>query len=180
MPIISAIRDIVETNFTVTFTVIIALVALVSPIIVAIINNIHHTKIRKLELESQMEQRQFDVYYSDKVKAFTNLTNSGGTLITEIGNGNSYRDIYIHFHNALLLCNEENQSLIIEFVEFVNKQLMSAEKPSHEWELEYLYKLSALTVSLNNELCTTADSIKRLYMQPRCLSAILQKVAKRK
>lgn len=180
MPIISSIRDLVKTDFTVTFTVIIALVAFIPPIFVAIFNNIHHTKIRKLELEKQMEQRQFDVYYSDKVKAFTNLTNSGGTLITEIGNGNSYRDIYIHFHNALLLCNQENQSLIIQLIEFVNKQLMSAEKPSHEWELEYLSKLSALTVSLNNELCTTADSIKKLHMPPLRTSAIWQKLTTQK
>lgn len=179
MPIISATGNLVKADFTVTFAIILSFVAFISPIFVAVINNAHNTKIKKLELINQMEQRQFDVYYSDKAKAFANLINSAGTLITEIGSGNSYKNIYIYFYNALLLCNEENQSLIIQLVEFVNKQLMSGEKPTHEWELEYLSKLSALTVSLNNELCTTADSIKKLHMPPHQTNTKKQKEQKR-
>lgn len=158
----TALRNLFETNFSLTITSIIALVALFSPICVAIINNLHHTKIRKIELQNQTEQKQFEIYYSDKVTAFTNLTSTAGKLITDIDNGKNYTDIYMNFHNALLLCNAENQSLITDFVSFVNTQLMSGQKPTKEWEKEYLSKLSTLSISLNNELCTTAQSIKRL------------------
>lgn len=158
----TALRDLFETNLSLTITSIIALVALFSPICVAIINNLHHTKIRKIELQNQVEQKQFEIYYADKVKAFTKLTNAAGKLITQVTLGQSYTDIFTDFHNALLLCNAENQSLITNFVSFVNAQLMSGQKPSQEWEKEYLLRLSTLSISLNNELCTTAQNIKRL------------------
>lgn len=157
-----ALKNLIETNLSLTVTSIIALIALLSPICVAIINNVHHTKIKKMELKNQMEQKQFEIYYSDKVKAFTNLTSYAGKLITEIKDGNSYANIFINFHNALLLCNSKNQMLIVDFVTFVNTQLMSSQKPTKDWEAEYLSKLSALSISLNNELCSTADNIRNL------------------
>lgn len=158
----TALRNLFETNFSLSITAIIALMALFSPICVAVINNIHHTKIRKIELQNQAEQKQFEIYYADKVKAFSKLTNATGKLITQVTLGQSYTDIFTDFHNALLLCNAENQSLITDFVSFVNTQLMSGQKPSQEWEKEYLSRLSTLSISLNNELCTTAQNIKHL------------------
>ena len=83
--------------------------------------------------------------------------------MTGIGDGESYTDIYVHFHNALLLCNDDNKFYINDLVETVNKQLMSGEKPDLKWEAEYIAKLSELSTSLNKELMSTADSIKRLY-----------------
>lgn len=156
----TTLRNLIETDFTLTITSIIALVALLSPICVALINNAHHAKIRKIELQNQLEQKQFEIYYADKVKAFTNLTSHAGKLVTEVNSGQSYTDIFTHFHNALLLCNIENQLLITDFVTFVNTQLMSGQKPTKDWEKEYLSKLSALSISLNSELCTTAQNIK--------------------
>lgn len=59
-----------ELNLTVTISVIIALVALVSPIAVAIINNRYQARLRKMELQHDLEVKQMDVYYSEKKQAF--------------------------------------------------------------------------------------------------------------
>lgn len=40
-----------EIDLSLSISVILALCAIVSPILVAIINNIHHTKVRKLEIQ---------------------------------------------------------------------------------------------------------------------------------
>ena len=42
-----------QIDLTVSISVILALVATVSPILTSIINNMHHTKIRKLELKQE-------------------------------------------------------------------------------------------------------------------------------
>ena len=68
-------------DVTWTITAIIAVSSFLSPIAVAIINNMHNTKMRKIELEHDEYIRwlnfqqstiinQFNVYYSDKKNAF--------------------------------------------------------------------------------------------------------------
>lgn len=62
-----------ELNLTITISVIIALIALISPIAVAIINNRYHMKLRKMELQYEISTKQMDVYYSDKKQAYDNF-----------------------------------------------------------------------------------------------------------
>lgn len=45
--------SIVSLDATITISVIVALCAIISPVLTALINNCHHTKIRKLELQQQ-------------------------------------------------------------------------------------------------------------------------------
>lgn len=70
-----------EINITWTITAIIAVSSFLSPIVVAIINNRHHARLRKMELEHDeyirwldLQQtttvKQFDIYYADKKKIF--------------------------------------------------------------------------------------------------------------
>lgn len=61
-----------QIDLTVTISVILALAAIVSPIATALINNAHHTKIRKMELEYEEKrnsrehvQKIFDSYLSN-------------------------------------------------------------------------------------------------------------------
>ena len=69
-------------EITWTITAIIAVSSFISPIFVAIINNKHQIKMRRLELEhdeymrqldlqQQTMVRQFDIYYADKKSCFS-------------------------------------------------------------------------------------------------------------
>lgn len=54
-------------------TAIIALAAIISPILVAVINNSHQSKIKAQEFEYNNQVRQFEIYYNDKKLRFWNL-----------------------------------------------------------------------------------------------------------
>ena len=47
-------------------TIVIAVAAIISPVIVAVINNRYSLKMRSLEIGKELSQRQLDVYYADK------------------------------------------------------------------------------------------------------------------
>ena len=53
-----------KIDFTISISVILALCAIVSPIFTAIINNMHQTKIKKLELKQQ-EYRDTIIHQRD-------------------------------------------------------------------------------------------------------------------
>ena len=51
-----------ELDLTVTVSVIIALCAIVSPILVAIINNRHQRKMKQLEIAKEHKMKAFETY----------------------------------------------------------------------------------------------------------------------
>lgn len=53
-------------------TSVIALAAIVSPMLVAIINNSHQAKLKTLEFKHDSRVRQFEIYYADKKLRFRN------------------------------------------------------------------------------------------------------------
>ena len=65
-----------EIDLSLSISVILALCAIVSPILVAIINNIHHTKVRKLEIQQDqyrntiLHQRDVFENYSTALKDY--------------------------------------------------------------------------------------------------------------
>lgn len=152
-----------EVELSLTITSIIALIALVSPILVALINNAHHSKIRKMELQKQMEQKQFDTYYSDKAKAYSEFAHYAGALVAKIEYADSYSDLYSSIHKVLLMCSEENKQILADFINHLNPVLIGKSHITQEWEETYLAKLSVLTIALNNELQSTANAISELY-----------------
>lgn len=167
-----------EADLSFTITTIIALIALVSPILVALINNAHHSKIRKMELQKQMEQKQFDTYYSDKEKAYSEFAHYAGTLVAKIDYADSYSDLYSSIHKVLLLCDQENKQLLTDFINHLNPVLIGKSDTTQEWEEAYLVKLSALTVALNNELRSTANAISELYRPCTILRSLMRKFHK--
>lgn len=167
-----------EIELSFTITAVIALVALVSPILVALINNSHHSKIRKMELQKQMEQKQFDTYYSDKSKAYSDFAYYAGALVTKTEYADSYSDLYSSLHKVLLLCNEDNKQLLTDFINHLNPVLIGKADTTQEWEEVYLQKLSDLTIALNKELYATASAISELYRPKTIWQSLMHRFRK--
>ena len=138
-----------ELNLTVTISVIIALVALVSPIAVAIINNRYQTKLRKMELQHDLEVKQMDVYYSEKKQAFDLFLKNAGSyrfIPTPI----KLDELQSAAYSAILFCNDEHKQEISNFLSFniaSNSSKMN----------EYNQLLFAIASFLNKELSETRD-----------------------
>lgn len=149
-------------DFTITLTVIISVIAFVSPIFVAIINNAHNTKIRKMELQNQLEQKQFDTYYSDKEKAYAAFSNIAGEFIFNNAYADAYQKLSSSIYQVMLLCDENTKPLLNDFVDHFNSHCST-----DDWKKIYLFKLSSLTNALNKELYSTARAISELYTPKR-------------
>ena len=145
---------------TSTTTGIIAIIALISPIVVAMINNFFSYFMRRLEFKARMKERQFDTYYTDKKEAFTEFVKDASELVTCIKSGNRYQAIFNSIHKAMLFSNEDNKKLLSDFLEYVNDILFHQDNLSKEWQVEYMRKYTHITHSLNIELMETANEIK--------------------
>ena len=98
-----------KIDLTISISVILALCAIVSPIITCIINNIHQTKIRKLELKRQeyvetiIHQREF----------FENYLKHAGRCIY-YADTDALKDYGEHYYSALMYAPEDLKSDLIE------------------------------------------------------------------
>lgn len=144
-------------NLTVTISVIIALVALVSPIAVAIINNRYQARLRKMELQHDLEVKQMDLYYSEKKQAFYDFLKIAGVYRTspdQINLGKLQSAAY----SAILFCNQENKDKIQSFVRLAN-EVFNQSFPSDE-RIKYCEALYSLSSVLNDELIKLKNSHK--------------------
>lgn len=98
-----------DSNLAGTITVVVALSAVISPILTALINNRHHTKIKMLELQ----QQQYENETLHKRAVFERyLENAGRKLAwTDIDSSKSYYDAYF---NALFFAPPELQKQMIK------------------------------------------------------------------
>lgn len=81
-------------------TIVIAVAAIISPVIVAVINNRYSLKMRSLEIGKELSQRQLDVYYADKNRVYNEF-------VVEAGKFNLWREtpeIYIAFSSYAHTC----------------------------------------------------------------------------
>lgn len=143
-----------EFNLTVTISVIIALVALVSPIAVAIINNRYQARLRKMELQHDLEVKQMDLYYSEKKQAFDLFLKNAGSyrfIPTPI----KLDELQSAAYSAILFCNDEHKQEISNFLSFANEQFNIASNSSKMNEYNQL--LFAIASFLNKELSETRD-----------------------
>lgn len=146
-----------EFNLTVTISVIIALVALISPIAVAIINNLYHEKLRKMELQYDLEVKQMDLYYSEKKQAFYDLLKIAGAYRIDPGRTNLGK-LQSAAYSAILFCNWENKDKIQSFVKLAN-DVFNQSFPSDE-RIKYCEALYSLSSVLNDELIKLKNSHK--------------------
>lgn len=96
-------------DLTVTISVIIALCAIISPILTAIINNMHQTKIKKMELKQQeytdtvIHQREF----------FENYLKHAGRCIY-FADPDAQKDYGEYYFSALMYAPDDLKSDMVE------------------------------------------------------------------
>lgn len=119
-------------DVTWTITAIIAVSSFLSPIAVAIINNMHNTKMRKIELEHDEYIRwlnfqqstiinQFNVYYSDKKNAFADFQ-----MLLDNFHSPKKKSVNIKCFNHLLIlpCCIVISLTMIYFLTFLNTSII--------------------------------------------------------
>lgn len=163
-------------DFTITVSVILAICALISPIITALINNRHHSKIRKLELQHDKDlrsanlmheilTRQADIYYHDKKEAFSDFLLKAGSFSLEQGRDHPYEALHSSIDKALLFCDPDNQKLLCDFQNYIDVDFFESEDTSHK-RSEYSKTLNYLALSLGKELASSKPVIE--YESGKC------------
>lgn len=147
----------------------IALAAVISPIFVAIINNLHSSKIRKIELEHDEEmkrieasKRTFEKHYEteflSKSKAFSNLMECASQYYADMSNPDKLASLYASAFTAVSLCSiQECRNKITNFIESANNMFYSNEIDVHSKE-NFIFDMSVLSNSLTKELLFTDSS----------------------
>lgn len=159
-----------QFDITWTITAIIAVSSFISPIIVAIINNRHHTKIRKLELshdeqirkfdlQQQASVRQCDIYYADKRQAFLDFLEAAGNFSVKRGSNSHYEILQSTIQRALLFCNSDNQHRLHDFLSYVDESVYGSTHTKTE-RTTYSNTLIEIAVHLNEELESTKPVIQ--------------------
>ena len=119
---------ILKIDVTWTITAIIAVSSFLSPIAVAIINNLHQAKMRKIELdhdrqikELNLKQqaiiRQADIYYADKKSAYSEVLRCAGTFASNKKSAEKYRALHSAIDTAFLFCSYGTRSYLDYFLE---------------------------------------------------------------
>ncbi len=139
-----------DIKITWTITAIIAVSSFLSPIFVAIINNFHQRKLRKLELEYDMSLKKLTVFYENKKNAFSNFLCEAGKACTDMGLPPTELDFYAHAQTAILFASKENQLLISSFIQTAAEELdgTASDFACHKLQSQ----LSSIAIALNKEL----------------------------
>lgn len=146
-----------KLDLTVTITTAIALVSLISPIFVSVINNRHQRKIRKMELEYDMDTRKLSSLYEDKKVAFTNFLIAAGKMCTDETSHDTEMDFYAYTQTSILFASKENQKLISDFSSEILRYINIGIPPEMYNVLKV--QLSTIASSLNSELSTLQTEI---------------------
>lgn len=160
-------------NFDITWTItaVIAVSSLLSPIAVAIINNRHNEKLKKLELDynlrfqtlqinQQEENRLANIYYSDKKNAFSDFLKAAGHFPEDKQSLKNYGSLHASIDNASLFCSSENRLLLENFLNFINTEAFLGGYNTTDLTT-YSDRVTQLTISLSKELEETKPVINR-------------------
>ena len=151
-------------EITWTITAVIAVSSFLSPIFVALINNRHQVKMRRMELEhieyirqldfrQQSMLKQFDVYYADKKAAFSDFLRAAGAYSRGKRSRCDYESLQSSLQTSLLFCNAKSKASLLAFLEYADK-IMGSSYTQHERN-EYSKALSSVTNALGEELSLT-------------------------
>lgn len=136
-----------------------ALAAVFSPILVAIINNRNATKIRlaefkhleeikKMELFQRLEEAQFQKEYDAKNAAFSELIESATKFHSDTSNQTALESLYSSAYYSMSVCSTAAcRRSISRFVEY-----MSLYNRNDKEEESFLFELSMLSNDLSKEL----------------------------
>ena len=157
-----------DLSWAITATI--AVVAFLSPIVVAIINN-HHSRImrqmdiahqetiKKMESDTALIEKQFSIYYADKKAAFSDFLQASGQFSLTMQSTTAYEALHSSADKALLFCNGYNQELIIRFLERVDEEFFG-KQTSREQRKAYTFCITYIASSLNTELLNTKPPIE--------------------
>lgn len=134
-----------KVDFTITISILLAICALFAPSFTAVITNRHQYKMRKLDLEYDMQIHYSDLIYRNKYDTYKTFLNIAGNynLTNEYIRG--YAEILAASQNVLLLCDSLSKPLLLEFIDALN----SCPRPAQS---EYTLLLNKISSSFNREL----------------------------
>ena len=107
-------------DLTISISVIVALCAILSPIITSIINNIHHTKIKKLELNYQL----YETHTLHVREIFENYLTSLGKCINYI-NPTDAKEYNTYYSLALVYSPESLKEKMNEIHKHIHDETLS-------------------------------------------------------
>lgn len=140
-----------ETELLLTIIpIVVALSGILSPVLVAHLNNSHQLKMRKLELDFELTKSQAEMFYSCKKNAYDNLLQAIGKQLQNTSIVD-WRNLRSAINSAILYANKENQILITDFLKELDSGETSAEK------------MTELAKSLNDDLQNTYSVINRSW-----------------
>lgn len=140
-------------------TTLIALAGIITTFSASIIANLHSARMLRTELDNQFKQKQFELYYSEKLKIFGEFTSKAPLLPTDKDSLEKYDMYYASALKVALLCDTEPQKLINALLTFTNTALLNGMKVDRAWEVSYLEQVSKITFLLNEELKSTSNLI---------------------
>lgn len=105
-----------KVDLTISISVILALAAIISPVLTAIINNVHQTKIKKMELEQQNYENT--VMYKQTI--FENYLKASGKCIF-YSDASALKEYGEHYFRALMFADAEIRNDMIKANDYMQK-----------------------------------------------------------
>lgn len=147
-----------QFDTTISITTLLAICAIVSPIFVAVINNIHSSKLRKLEIGQELRRQKIEIIYQDKKNAYMSLESAAGNFLSDPKSINKYAQLISAINASALLCSTNHFPDLNRF-----RSLATAMHKGHfpgdtnSEYLEYVDLLSVLSYKLNGELASDSE-----------------------
>lgn len=139
-------------------TSVIALAAIVSPTLVAIINNTHQTKLKILEFKHDSQVRQFEIYYADKKAAFSEFIRAAGVFASYRADTSAYADLLSALNRALLFCDHKNKTVLHDFLDFIDGECFNSSEDLDSYR-EYSKRLRNVADCLSLDLESTKPRV---------------------
>ena len=139
-------------------TSVIALAAIVSPMLVAIINNSHQAKLKTLEFKHNTQVRQFEIYYADKKAAFSEFIRAAGVFASDRADTSAYADLLSALNRALLFCDHKNKAVLHGFLDFIDNKFFNSDDDLDSCR-EYSERLHGVADCLSLDLESTKPRV---------------------
>lgn len=137
---------------------VVAIAAIISPIFVALINNLFNFKIRKLDLKHETAKRNQEVFYFDKKRTYEEFLKVAGDFPMFRDNTDAGISCLQKVSTAAMLYSSKEIGNKID--EFYNRAVILRENRGNA-DAEYHKQLSELTVLLTAELKSVNDNVSR-------------------
>ncbi|MBQ8730106.1 MAG: hypothetical protein IJY81_02825 [Lachnospiraceae bacterium] len=146
-----------DTKIALIITIAVTASTVISPIFVALINNLHQRGLRKLELKHESSMTQLKIFYENKKNAFSDFLFIAGKACVDIGDPMIELDFFAKAQTALLFANPTNADSISLFIQSVANHFDKVNTEENCYALQK--QLSIIATRLNAELSTLEADI---------------------